>query len=198
MAAALVPLVAAAVTLQASYTVRPGDTLSDLARRHGTTVPELARVNAIPNPDRIHVGQWLALPATQAAVGRAEVGSLLDQGARRYGWTPSFVKALAWQESGWQTDVVSDAGAVGVMQVLPSTGRFVSRELVGRDLDLHDPADNIEAGVAFLDYLYRLTDRDTRLTLAGYYQGLASVRRNGAYPETERFIENVLVLRAHF
>jgi N-acetylmuramoyl-L-alanine amidase len=68
------------------------------------------------------------------------------------------------------------------MQVMPATGDFISEHLVGRRLDLHDPRDNVIAGVAFLQYLWELTDGDVRQTLAGYYQGLRSVRQNGMYP----------------
>jgi N-acetylmuramoyl-L-alanine amidase len=112
--------------------------------------------------------------------------------------SPAFVKAVAWQESGWNQQVVSSANAIGVMQVLPSTGRFVSSYLVGRTLDLNDPVDNVEAGVAFLRYLYRYTGGDVRMTLAGYYQGLRSVNQNGMYSDTVRYIDNVTALRARY
>jgi N-acetylmuramoyl-L-alanine amidase len=87
---------------------------------------------------------------------------------------------------------------VGIMQVMPGTGEFVSRELAGRDLDLEDPRDNVEAGVLFLQYLWELTDGDAEQTLAGYYQGLRSVAENGRYDDTERYIANVLALRDRF
>ncbi|MDQ4129468.1 MAG: LysM peptidoglycan-binding domain-containing protein [Actinomycetota bacterium] len=123
---------------------------------------------------------------------------LIDATARRYGWDPALVKALAWQESGWKQHVVSRTGAVGIMQVQPGTGAFVSRRLVGRKLNLSDPADNVLAGVVFLDHLHDLTGGDMRLTLAGYYQGLASVRNNGWYPDTVRYVDNVLQLRRRY
>lgn len=190
----------------ASYTVAMGDTLSAIAARHGLTIRGIAQENGLANPDRIYAGQRLRMPsrdgsgtgAAATAPARGEVTALLEQTARRYGWNPAFVKALSWQESGWKQHVVSSVGAVGLMQVMPETGRFVSRALVGRTLDLRNPADNVEAGVAFLDYLYRETGRDPRLTLAAYYQGLASVRRHGLYNETERFVANVLALRERF
>jgi soluble lytic murein transglycosylase-like protein len=186
----------------AQYTIRPGDTLSAIARRAGSTIAALAAANGIEDPNRIFVGMRLRLdapaPARPAAPGRQEVEELLTTTARRHGWSPAFVKALAWQESGWNQGVTSRAGAIGVMQVMPDTGRFVSRRLAGRTLDLRNAADNIEAGVLFLDYLYRLTGRDGEATLAGYYQGLASVRRNGMYEDTRRYVANVLALRERF
>jgi len=250
-------LAAVLLTTGATYTVRPGETLSGIARARGVRVAALAAANGIGDPDRVVAGTRLTLPAAgsgggsrsvargetlwgiarQAGVsvralaaanglapsariragqrlvvpggggarapaasspGRAQVGRLLAETARRYGWNPAFVQAVAWQESGWNPRVVSPDGARGVMQVLPSTGRFVGRSLVGRPLDLDDPADNIEAGVAFLDYLHKLTGGDATRTLQGYYQGLRSVRINGPYADTDRYVANVLALRDRF
>jgi N-acetylmuramoyl-L-alanine amidase len=183
----------------AAYTVQPGDTLSEVARDHGVSVSELASINGIDDPDRILAGASLALPAPSNVVAdRADAGAILEEVALEHGWSPRFVKALAWQESGWQQHRVSPAGAIGIMQVMPDTGRFVSQHLVGRDLDLDDPEDNVLAGVTFLQYVWELTGGDVEMTLAGYYQGLASVRHNGMYPSTERYIDNVLALRDRF
>jgi soluble lytic murein transglycosylase-like protein len=135
--------------------------------------------------------------AGQPASSRAEIGRLIERVSREHGWNPAFVKAVAWQESGWNNSVVSHAGAIGIMQVLPETGQRVARSY-GRTLDLRDPEDNIRAGVLFLDELYSLTGRDARMTLAGYFQGLANVRRNGMFTATERYIDNVLALRERF
>jgi N-acetylmuramoyl-L-alanine amidase len=199
-ASRLALLAALATVTAATYVVQPGDTLSAIAQRHGTTVDELTAANDLPDPDRIRVGQPLELPTAPAAdvSDREATGRLIEQVARDHGWSPAFVKALAWQESGWQQEARSSVGAVGIMQVMPGTGRFVSDELVGRDLDLTDPHDNVVAGVAFLQHLWELTDGDVELTLAGYYQGLRSVRENGRYADTDRYIENVLALRDRF
>jgi len=247
----------------ASYTVRPGDTLTGIARRNGVSVSQLAATNALRNPNRIYAGTQLRIPEAgsgaagvhtvvagdtltgiasryrvsvsalagangvqsnnfirigqrlnipafvpartssatgvpSGAVSRAAVGELLARTASRYGWSAATVKALAWQESGWNQSVVSSAGAVGIMQVLPSTGEFVSKYIVGRTLDLKDPADNVEAGVAFLNYLHKVTGGDARHTLGGYYQGLRSMENNGVYADTTRYVDNVLALRSRF
>ena len=200
--ACLVGLVALA---GASYTVRPGDTLSEIAEQQGVSVSALVESNDLDDPDRIRAGEELTLPeppeipAVQTATApRAEVGALIERVASERGWSPAFVKALAWQESGWNNDRVSPSGAVGIMQVMPTTGGFVSERLVGRELDLTDPQDNVLAGVAYLQYLWEVTDGDTEQTLAGYYQGLSSVRENGRYASTDRYIANVLALRDRF
>jgi soluble lytic murein transglycosylase-like protein len=198
-----VVLMAGGGAASADYEVRRGDTLSAIARQHGTSVAALAELNGLSDPNRILAGQRLdlpsqAAPASPAAPDRAQAGAIIERVATAHGWSPAFVKALAWQESGWQQDRVSSAGAIGIMQVMPDTGRFVSRNLAGRNLDLNDPEDNVLAGVLFLQYVWELTDRDVEMTLAGYYQGLASVRHNGMYESTERYIANVLALRDRF
>lgn len=188
----------------AVHEVQMGETLSELAARYRTSAQAIARASRLPDPNRVRVGQRLVIPnagsgvPAAGAASRTEIGALLERHAVSYGWNPAFVKALAWQESGWNPHVVSYTGAVGVMQVLPSTGRFVSDKLVGRSLELTEPGDNVEAGVAFLDYLWDLTGGDPRMTLAGYYQGLQSVRDHGMAPDTKRYVNNVLTLRERF
>jgi soluble lytic murein transglycosylase-like protein len=106
---------------------------------------------------------------------------------------PALALAVAQQESGFRQDVVSWADAIGVMQVLPSTGRWVSRAVVGRPLDLLRTRDNIIAGVSLLRVLTNAAPLPQ--AVAGYYQGLASVRRNGMYADTRAYVRNVLALR---
>jgi N-acetylmuramoyl-L-alanine amidase len=190
------------------HTVAVGDTLSGIAIRYGARSVDIAAANGITDRNLIRVGQRLRIPgdartvttasAPQASLSRAEVGALIERTARQHGWNPAFVKAVAWQESGWNNAVVSSAGARGIMQIMPDTGRFISERLAGRTLDINDPADNVLAGVLFLDHLHRLTGGDRDMILAGYYQGLGSVQRNGMYPSTRSYIANVVALRARF
>lgn len=186
------------------HTVRAGETLSGIAVRYHARAAVIAEANGLADPNLVRAGARLTIPGvrTPAAgqpvpTSREEVGALIERISREHGWNPAFVKAVAWQESGWDNAVVSSAGALGIMQVLPETGQRVSRRY-GRSLDLRDPEDNVRAGVLFLDELYGLTGRDVRMTLAGYFQGLANVGRNGLYDATERYTDNVLALRERF
>jgi N-acetylmuramoyl-L-alanine amidase len=190
------------------HVVRPGETVSGIAAARGVTVPGLVAENGLADPDHVRAGQRLSVPApggsgSSVAPGPApaatgDVGALIDRVASERGWSSAFVKAIAWQESGWQQDRVSSAGAVGIMQVMPATGQFVSDRLVGRQLDLHDPVDNVTAGVVYLQHLWEVTGGDVERTLAGYYQGLGSLERVGLYDDTESYIANVLALRERY
>jgi hypothetical protein len=72
--------------------------------------------------------------------------------------------------------------------------------LLGRasDLDPGDPVSNIRMGTRFLAYLLDQTGGDVDEALAGYNQGLSSVRQRGLYDETRLFVAGVVVLRDRF
>lgn len=148
-------------------------------------------------------------PATVAAANRArgylarhrqpsplQTRAMIIRTAKRFGLNPALALAIGWQESGFQQRVVSPADAIGVMQVVPSTGDYISTYLVHRRLDLLDPADNITAGVALLVALTRAAPLDK--AVAGYYQGLGSVLTRGMYADTKAYVASVLRLRKHF
>jgi N-acetylmuramoyl-L-alanine amidase len=116
--------------------------------------------------------------------------------ATRHGVDPALAMAVAYQESGFNQRRVSVANAIGTMQVIPSSGRWAS-DLVGRPLDLMEVNDNITAGVVILKSL--LASAPSReQAIAGYYQGLGSVRKNGMYADTERYVANVQRLSLRF
>jgi hypothetical protein len=81
------------------------------------------------------------------------------------------------------------------MQVIPATGAWAS-SVVGRRLNLLSPTDNVTAGVVLLRVLTK--SASDRNAIAGYYQGLASVRRHGMYADTKRYVANVLYLQKRF
>ena len=97
--------------------------------------------------------------------------------ASQYGVSPSLAAAIAWQESGFNNSMVSDANARGVMQVMPGTWDYVQANLAPRALDPNSATDNVHAGVLYLKRLLDETGGDENAAIAGYYQGLASVQR---------------------
>ena len=123
---------------------------------------------------------------------RDEIRHLVSRMAHRYGVPRTLALAIAWQESGWQQRRVSSAGALGVMQVMPDTGRWM-RWYAGRKLRLRDTHDNIQAGVMTLRILRSWTHYDNN-AIAAYYQGLGAVREHGFFRDTRQYVRSV---RAH-
>lgn len=192
-----VAAVVAANRLDRRATIRVGQvlTLPVRARPAGPARPVVAYRRYPPGVTAAAARHRWAL-AHRPVPSRMAVRLLIQRTARAVGLDPALALAVAQQESGFQQRVVSPADAVGVMQVLPSTGRWVAREVVGRPLDLLDAEDNILAGVTLLAVLRRAAPLAD--AVAGYYQGLASVRRYGMFPDTRRYVANVLRLRTRW
>jgi soluble lytic murein transglycosylase-like protein len=122
------------------------------------------------------------------------VAALLGDHAARYGVDPSLARAIAWQESRWNQSARSSAGAIGVMQLMPATARWLGSDVIGRPLDPHRLEDNIEGGVAYLAWLARRSPGE-RTTIGAYYQGLRSLQEIGPYDDTVDYVRSVLAFR---
>jgi peptidoglycan hydrolase-like protein with peptidoglycan-binding domain len=178
------------------HLVRPGETLTGIAARAGTTVAAVARRNGLDPRQFLLVGTRLTLPIGRPAASpdKGGVVSSLNKWAAYYGVNSDLVRALAWQESGFQSHVRSNIGAAGVMQVIPATWFFAERFLIGAPVP-RTADGNVRIGVAYLRHLLREFHGDVSLALAAYYRGPAAVRAHGAGPETRHFVANVLALR---
>jgi LysM repeat protein len=219
-AASTGPAAAAAAAPSGTYTVVKGDTVTSIAARLGTTTATIVAANGLDARALIRIGQTLTVPGTApqvvgntfagrtypdtvVAAANSNLATLRASGvpskatmqakiaatARAMGVDPSLAQAVAFQESGFNHAVVSPANAIGTMQVIPSSGAWAS-DLVGRRLDLLNPDDNVTAGIAILKALLR-TSPDVPSAIAGYYQGAASVQRNGMFADTRRYVANV-------
>jgi LysM repeat protein len=190
----------------AVHVVRSGESLSSIARRYHTTVAKLARLNHLDPSHYLLIGARLKLPrghvgqvaTTQHVAYRtqsvASVRALLDHWAAHYGVSAHLVRALAWMESGYNNALVSSVGARGIMQLLPSTFRFAETVLIGHSLH-HDSNGNVRAGVAYLAHLLHDFHGNSRLALAGWYQGEGAVRKHGLYKVSKTFVKDVLALQ---
>lgn len=127
---------------------------------------------------------------------KAQMQAKVAATARAYGLDPALAQAIALQESGFNHTAVSPANAIGTMQVIPSSGDWAS-SIVGRQLNLLDPDDNVVAGVVILRALVRMSP-DLPSAIAGYYQGAASVRKYGMFADTRRYAANVQTLMTRF
>ncbi len=185
------------------YVVRPGDSLSGIADLLGTTAEAIAAVNGIKNPSLIQVGQELSIPAATrpaaSVVSHAEARAAVVAAANEFGIEPAVLLAIAWQESGFQQHVVSDVGAVGIMQLLPSTAVWAVDFLIdGGHGWQYNARDNARVGAAVFRDLLNSANGDVRLALAAYYQGWGSIERFGIFGETHDYVNNVLSLAAEF
>jgi LysM repeat protein len=131
-------------------------------------------------------------PWALADVSRGKVRRVVIRVAQRHGVDPDLALAISWQESGWQQRRVSSAGAIGAMQVLPSTGRWMST-YVDRPLNVYGLYDNVTAGVYLIKVLQSQTS--PRKAVAAYYQGLGAVQKYGLFSSTRHYVRNVLHLR---
>ena len=217
--AATTAAVSSGPTPQGHYKVRPGDTLGALAGSSGVSVDAMAAMNGLDPSAPLLIGTVIKLPSgapappqastpepaqtvvpqadpvpTATRVGAADVQSV----AAAHGVSPSLAAAIAWQESGFNNAMVSSANARGVMQVMPGTWTYVQDNLADRALDPSSATDNVHAGVLYLQRLLNETGGDESAAIAGYYQGLASVRSRGMYEDTQRYVANVQALRSRF
>ena len=127
---------------------------------------------------------------------RALVRKILREAAVRHGVDPKLVLALSFWESGWDQSKVSETGAVGLMQVEPTTAQEAGPLLLGRPVDVSDPYDNADIGAAILREDIDAF-RDPALALAAYYQGPTSVRASGLFPDTQNYVQGILMLASH-
>lgn len=124
---------------------------------------------------------------------RAEITRL----AKQRGLDPYFVAALIRQESEFDPAAVSRAGAIGLMQVMPPTGRQLARQLrlgVSTNSRLRQPLFNLQLGTYYLRKLLDARGGSEEETLAGYNAGASRVVRWmtwGEYREPSEFVETI-------
>jgi soluble lytic murein transglycosylase-like protein len=119
-------------------------------------------------------------------------GTIIYREAKRNGLAPELVAAVIESESDFRPRIVSNKNALGLMQIVPETGRLMGA------VDLFNPSQNIAAGTKYLRYLL---DRfpDQKLALAAYNAGEGNVEKFGGIPpfaETQNYLRKVSA-RAH-
>ncbi len=169
-----------------------GESIVVTLRGGGEMIFSRALVSAI-KPDEV---PWddppAAVPPPHASAALLEhtpFDALIEQASSAHGLDVRLVKAVIQAESGYQPRARSDKGALGLMQLMPATGRrYTSRSL-------YDPRANIEAGARHLRTL--LDQFDLPVALAAYNAGADAVRRFGGippFPETQAYVARVLAL----
>jgi len=190
---------AAPAPAQAVHIVRPGEGFYVIAAHWSVSPWELARVNGLSLASVLVPDQRLRLPAGARRAGglapasRDAVRASIDRWSAAYGVDARLARALAWMESGFQPDVVSNVGAIGVMQLLPETWEWVDAILIGSRTP-RTYEGNVQAGVRYLKWQLEQFGGDARLALAGYYQGARAVRERGLFDDTKQYVSVILQL----
>jgi len=151
--------------------------------------------------------RWLSLALLLFVLGIAGLKLLypfsqeeqIDCWADAYSIDPYLVAAIIWTESHFRTRAISSAGAIGLMQIMPATGKWVADKIGVEGFttdELYDPGTNIRLGIWYLRYLI---DRFGRVdtALAAYNAGPGNVERwqkegEEAFPETAEYVRKVV------
>lgn len=184
-----------------THVVQPGDMLSVLAQTYGVALTALAQSNNIANPNAIYVGEVLTIPAVPLAqpVDHSQAEAILRQAETEFGLPDGLLLALGWMESGFQQGIVSYAGAIGLLQLLPDTADWAIQQFVPDATDWRSSAtDNARLGAAVLSFYLQFFGGDEELALGAYYQGLRSVITVGLYPESVHYADTIIAAIPEF
>jgi len=147
--------------------------------------------NAETNPPAVIPAAELAV-ATMPESTSGPINALIESIASKHGVDSALVKAIVKTESNFNRWAVSSKGALGLMQLIPSTGaRYGVR-------DFYDPKQNIEGGVTYLKFLLEKFKGDLDLSLAAYNAGENLVERLGRIPPIQETRDYVRKVRANY
>ncbi len=147
------------------------------------------------------VNEYLGHESTQSATAKivtanfrgptaspGDIDSAIEQAAARHNVDPNLVRAVVKVESNFNPNAVSRKGAMGLMQLMPSTARQLKVK------NPFDPEQNVDAGVRHLKQLLESYDGDIKLTLAAYNAGAGAVARSSGVPrytETQNYVRRI-------
>ena len=117
--------------------------------------------------------------------------SIFKEAADKYGVSERLLKAIAYTESGFQSNITSSSGAMGIMQLMPSTASAYGVA------DPYDAYQNIMGGAAVLKDLLNMFQGNQSLAIAGYNAGCGNVKKYGGIPpftETQNYVAKVTSL----
>ena len=136
--------------------------------------------------DRLRIDHSLIDPANiKRSISPWE--SYITQYSREYGVESDLVRAIIYAESKGDPYKISKDGAVGLMQIMPSTADFLGIS------NVLDPEENIKAGVMYIAWLVKHYDKE--YTLWAWNAGPSRLRKNLMPGETKRFIVEVISIK---
>ena len=119
----------------------------------------------------------------------ADLDAIFDAAGRKYNISPSLLKAVAKVESNFRADATSRVGAMGIMQLMPGTAKYLGVD------DPYNAEQNIMGGAKYLKEQLDRFDGDVELALAAYNAGWPAVVKHGGIPpfkETQAYVPKVL------
>ena len=160
----------------------------------GLTPPAPQTASATSFQDQLQqasaAGGTTATTATQSgAPVDGQFSDLINSAAQKYGIDPALLKGLIRQESNFNPNAQSPAGAQGLCQLMPGTAAALG---VTNPLD---PAQAIEGGAKYLAQQLKAFGGDPRKALAAYNAGPGAVQRYGGVPpyaETQNYVQSVM------
>ncbi len=117
------------------------------------------------------------------------LNDIFREASEKYDISEDLLKAVAYNESRFQADATSYVGAMGIMQLMPQTAKYLGVE------DAYDPYDNIMGGAKLLRQLSDMYDGNEKLMIAAYNAGSGNVEKYGGVPpfeETQNYVQKVL------
>jgi soluble lytic murein transglycosylase-like protein len=175
----------------AAVSARVGEIQQLLASLQTGTAPSAAPSAATPPSFQSQLSAAAAAPATPPidGGGPSQYDALIQAAAQRNGVDPALLKALVRQESNFDPNAGSPAGAQGLTQLMPGTAAALGVT------DVHDPAQALEGGAKYLRRQLDAFGGDEAKALAAYNAGPGAVSRYGGVPpyaETQDYVHKVL------
>ena len=126
---------------------------------------------------------------TPSASSKSQIMGMVEKISEKHGVDSKLVKALIKQESGFNPNAKSKAGAVGLMQLMPATAKSLGIA------DPYNPVQNVEGGVKYLKSMINKYNGNIILALAAYNAGPNAVDKYSGVPpykETQNYVKNIL------
>ncbi|MBR1424905.1 lytic transglycosylase domain-containing protein [bacterium] len=120
---------------------------------------------------------------------KSQILNMVNQIARKNGVDEKLVQALIKQESGFNPNATSKAGAMGLMQLMPATAKAMGVQ------DPYNATQNVEGGVKYLKSLLNKYNGNVILALSAYNAGPGAVDKYDGVPpykETQNYVKNIL------